>query len=255
MLGLATAAPAQADITNELAYSCAVSDLGITFDDPWTVDLTVGVDAQYDQGAAIAAPAITAAVTPGEDANTQMRALGITSLEGTASTKYSFGDTERTAELTIPKVDVPAEGSVTTTATGTGSAETAPAEDTTVDITAGNFTAQLTTDTGFVLNLACTAPADNAVGAVTIGEAAPPVEEPTTPPVEEPTTPPVEEPTTPPVEDTAGGDVAQPEVPEVVQTDGARGDSSKAPLALGGLLFAGAGAGAVVVARRKATQH
>ncbi|NYF98807.1 DUF6801 domain-containing protein [Janibacter cremeus] len=175
MMGIATAVPAQADVGTTLNYTCSVTDLGIDFEDPWSVNLTVGVDEQYDQGAEIAAPEITAEVTPGEDAQQRLRDLSIKTLEGTADTTYSFGGTERTAQLTVPETAVSDDPTdfVTTSATGTGSAETAPNEDTTVGITAGDFTAALTTDTGFVLNLGCTAPAENAIGTITIGESAP----------------------------------------------------------------------------------
>ncbi|MGO1166143.1 MAG: DUF6801 domain-containing protein [Janibacter sp.] len=53
---------------------------------------------------------------------------------------------------------------------------------------------------------------------------------------------------------------ADPQVPQVVQTDGLTPattpqDDNTAALALGGLLLAGAGAGTVLVARRRAVQH
>ena len=198
LTGIAVSVPANADVTGELAYSCAVSDLGIQFTDPWKVAFTLGVDETYEQGAAITAPSITAAVTPGTDAHEKMRSLSIKSLEGTSDASYTFGGTERSATLEVAKVDVPEAGDVTVVATGAGADELAPMEDTELDITAGDFTAALTTDTGFVLNLACTAPADATVGTVTIGN--PTTSEPTTsePTTSEPTTsePTTSEPTT-----------------------------------------------------------
>ena len=171
MMGIVSAAPAAADVSANLDYTCSVSDLGIDFSDAWKVNMTVGVDEQVEPGAAIPEPAITAEVTPGADAHESMRDLGIKTLEGTADATYSFGDEGREAALTVDQVEVPDEGEVTTIATGTGQAETAPAEDSTVDITAGDFTAALTTDTGFVLNLACAAPDDAVIGSIQVGEA------------------------------------------------------------------------------------
>ena len=69
LAGIAVSVPANADVTGELAYSCAVSDLGIQFEDPWQVAFTLGVDETYEQGAAVTAPSITAEVTPGADAH------------------------------------------------------------------------------------------------------------------------------------------------------------------------------------------
>ncbi|GAA8850989.1 hypothetical protein DUHN55_36210 [Helicobacter pylori] len=198
LTGIAVSVPANADVTGELAYSCAVSDLGIQFTDPWKVAFTLGVDETYEQGAAITAPSITAAVTPGTDAHEKMRSLSIKSLEGTSDASYTFGGTERSATLEVAKVDVPEAGDVTVVATGAGADEVAPMEDTELDITAGDFTAALTTDTGFVLKVSCTAPADATVGTVTIGN--PTTSEPTTsePTTSEPTTsePTTSEPTT-----------------------------------------------------------
>ncbi|UTT65589.1 hypothetical protein NMQ01_12895 [Janibacter sp. CX7] len=198
LAGIAVSVPANADVTGELAYSCSVPDQGIQFADPWQVAFTLGVDETYEQGAAITAPSITAEVTPGADAHEKMRSLSIKSLEGTADAGYTFGETERSTTLSVAKVDVPETGDVTVVATGTGADEVAPMEDTELDITAGDFTAALTTDTGFVLKVSCTAPADATVGTVTIGN--PTTSEPTTsePTTSEPTTsePTTSEPTT-----------------------------------------------------------
>lgn len=78
---------------------------------------------------------------------------------------------------------------------------------------------------------------------------------PTEPAPTEPTEPTDPQPTTP-----APAGPAEPEVPEVVQTDGLTqagqtGDEQPVAFALGGLLLAGAGAGTVLVARRRASQH
>ncbi len=279
-LGLATAAPAQADVTGSLEYTCEVTNEGLEqqFEDPWAVDLTVGAPEQVEKGAEIPAPDITAEVTPGEDAAAKLSSLGVKSLEGTADTAYTVGEEERSAELTIEKTDVPADGTATTVATGTGQAETAPDEDTNLPISAGNFTAELTTDTGFVMNIACTAPSENEIGTIQVGEGGGSAEEPgdgtedpgtgeeepgdgTEEPgagEEEPSEggdqPAGEEPTEEPAGEEPAGDAGQPEVPEVVQTDGGalkEERSTNAALGLGGLALIGAGAVLSARARRR----
>ena len=264
MLGLASAAPAQAEVSGSLDYTCSETGQNINFTDPWKVALTLDVPEAVAQGETIPAGAVTAKVTPGADATQTMQGLGVKTLKGTGSTTYTLGDGEaRDIALEVPQTDVPATGEVSVEATGQSTQETAPAEDTNLPITAGDFTADLENQDGFIFKISCTAPADATVGTIAVGDATPPAEEPDdepTAPADEPTAP-TEDPSAPaedtpaPAEDPASGDAAQPEVPGVVQTDGVRGDDSATPLALGGLLLAGAGAGAVVVARRKAAQH
>ena len=83
--------------------------------------------------------------------------------------------------LTVPKTDVPATGTVSVDATGESTEETAPAEDVNVPITAGDFTAELANQDGFVFKIECTAPEDATVGTVAVGDAEPPAEEPEPP--------------------------------------------------------------------------
>lgn len=269
LMGVATAAPASAEVTGSLEYTCQEVGQNIQFTDPWTVDLTLDVPKAVEQGETIPAGGITATVTPGADATQTMQGLGVTSLEGTAETTYTFGEggTARDVALTVPKTDVPATGTVSVDATGESTEETAPAEDVNVPITAGDFTAQLENQDGFVFQIECTAPEDATVGTVAVGDAEPPAEEPEEPAEpEEPSDPPADDTEEPPADDTGAGDdagagsgdAAEPEVPGVVQTDGvANGSALTSPtaIALGGLLLAGAGASTVVVARRKAAQH
>lgn len=269
LMGVATAAPASAEVTGSLEYTCQEVGQNIQFTDPWTVDLTLDVPEAVEQGETIPAGGITATVTPGADATQTMQGLGVTSLEGTAETTYTFGEggTARDVALTVPKTDVPATGTVSVDATGESTEETAPAEDVNVPITAGDFTAQLENQDGFVFQIECTAPEDATVGTVAVGDAEPPAEEPEEPAEpEEPSDPPADDTEEPPADDTGAGDdagagsgdAAEPEVPGVVQTDGvANGSALTSPtaIALGGLLLAGAGASTVVVARRKAAQH
>ncbi|WP_434967642.1 DUF6801 domain-containing protein [Janibacter indicus] len=283
LMGVATAAPASAEVTGSLEYTCEEVGQNIQFTDPWTVDLTLDVPEAVEQGETIPAGAVTATVTPGADATETMQGLGVTSLEGTAETTYTFGEggTARDVALTVPKTDVPATGTVSVDATGESTEETAPAEDVNVPITAGDFTAQLENQDGFIFQIECTAPEDATVGTVAVGDAEPPAEEPEEPAEpEEPSDPPAEpeEPSDPPADDTeeppaddtgsgddagddagaGSGDAGEPEVPGVVQTDGVTAGSaltSPTAIALGGLLLAGAGASTVVVVRRKAAQH
>lgn len=156
MIGIASAAPAQAAISSDLDYTCALTNAGLEADfvDPWAVNLSVDVPDQVEQGTAIEAPEIKATVVPGDDAAERLRSLNVATVEGTAEAMYSVGDNERTASLTIPTTEVPASGDITNVATGTGEAETAPEEDTDLDVIAGDFTTDLTTDSGFVLNIA-----------------------------------------------------------------------------------------------------
>lgn len=284
MMGIATATPASAEpVTGELEYTCSVPDQNIEFEEPWTVELTLPIEDQVDPGETIPAGDITASVTPGSDAVERLQSLEVTSLEGSADTTYTFGEgEERDVELTVPQTDVPTEdgASFSTEATGESTEETAPDEDGTVDIVAGDFTAALQDDDDppFVFNIECEAPEDAKVGTVAVGDAEVPDdgdegEDPGD--GDEGEEPPAEDDggEEPPAEDDGAGDDAgedegagddagddagagEAEVPDVVQTDGAQAASGMdTSLALGGLLLAGAGAGAVVVARRKATQH
>ena len=259
MIGIASATPAQAEVNGSLEYTCTETGQGIDFEDPWKVDLTLDIPEAVEQGETIPAGAIDATVTPGQDATEKMQGLGVKTLKGTGETTYTFaeGGEARTVELEVPQVDVPAEGEVSVTASGQSTEETAPNEDVNAPITAGDFTADLENQDGFVFKIECTAPEDAEVGTVAVGDVEPPAQE--EPEEEEP---PAEDDGSgddgageeqPPAE--GGDDAGQPEVPGVVQTDGGSMGPDSGALALGGLLLAGAGAGAVVVARRKAAQH
>lgn len=265
MLGLASATPAQAEVAGSLDYTCSEKGQNIDFTDPWKVDLTLDIPDKVEQGETIPAGAVTAKVTPGADATQTMQGLNVKTLKGTGATTYTLGESGEARDITleVPQTDVPATGEVSVTATGKSTEETAPNEDVNLPITAGDFTADLENQDGFVFKIECTAPADATVGNVAVGAAEPPVEEPgdgTEEPGDgtEDDTGSTEEPSTPADEgsDDAGtGDAGDPEVPGVVQTDGVQ-ESSTSPLALGGgLLLAGAGAGLVISARRKASQH
>ncbi|UTT65588.1 hypothetical protein NMQ01_12890 [Janibacter sp. CX7] len=267
MIGIAAATPASAEVTGSLDYSCKEVGQNITFTDPWTVDLTLDVPETVEQGETIPAGAIKATVTPGADATQTMQGLGVKTLEGTAATTYTFGEggEARDVALTVPKTDVPATGTVSVDATGESTEETAPAEDVNVPITAGDFTAELANQDGFIFKIECTAPEDATVGTVAVGDAEPPAEEPE-PPADGGDDPATDDPATDdgagsgdapaddaPAEEPAGDAPAgEPEVPGVVQTDDAvQSATSPTAIALGGLLLAAAGASTVVVARRR----
>ena len=171
MVGIATATPAQAEVSGTLEYQCSVPDQGQEFEDPWTVALTIDIPDQVEPGESIPAGSITADVTPDAVATDLMRGLNVEYLEGSANTSYTFGEGEANdIELDVPRTDIPDEGSVTVTGTGTSVAETAPEEEGEVDIVAGDFTAALENQDGFVFNIECTAPEDNTVGSITVGE-------------------------------------------------------------------------------------
>jgi hypothetical protein len=186
--------------TKTVNYSCSVTDLGITFQQPWTVSMTTDLPASVEPGATVPAPSITANVTTGDDATAQMRALNIKSVEGRSTANYSVGETKGKAELTVAKTTVPASGNLTTVAKGSGESFTAPTTAGSLDVKAADFTATLTTETGFVLNIGCTpaAGADTTIGTIQVGNA--PTTEPTTP-TTDPTTP-TTDPTTPTTEPT-----------------------------------------------------
>ena len=257
MMGIASAAPAQAAVTGSLAYTCGVANEGLeqTFDDPWNVDLTFDVPEQVEAGATIPAGAITAEVTPGEDATERIQSLNVTSLEGSGETSYTFGDGEsRDVVLEVAQTDVPAEGGIAVTATGTSVEETAPAEDGKAPIVAGDFTADLANQDGFIFNIECTAPDDGTVANITVGEDGE-GDNGTDEPGEGDNDTPGEgdnDTDTPGEGDNGAG---EPEVPGVVQTDDMTQSNNAAAIALGGLLFAGVGAGLVTVARRRQAQN
>lgn len=280
MLGLASATPAQAEVAGSLNYTCSEKGQNIDFKDPWKVDLALDIPDKVEQGETIPAGAVTAKVTPGADATATMQGLNVKTLKGTGKTTYTLGESGEARDITleVPQTDVPATGEVSVTATGKSTEETAPNEDVNLPITAGNFTADLENQDGFIFKIECTAPTDATVGNVAVGAAEPPAEEPgggteepgddtgstddPSAPTEDPSAP-AEDPSAPADEgtddagsgDAGAGDSGDPEVPGVVQTDGVQ-DSSTAPLALGGgLLLAGAGAGLVISTRRKASQH
>ncbi|KNX36859.1 DUF6801 domain-containing protein [Luteipulveratus halotolerans] len=168
-LGLSGPATAQASSSGPsvsagpvtLQYSCKLTDLGTVFNDPWTAEVSADLPTEVAAGASVPGPAVTAKVTTGADAADQLRALNVKTLEGTSAAGYSLAGAvtspgARTASLTVPQVAVPDTGVVTTTASGTGAAETAASTPGTITVSVGDFTADLTTDSGFVAHVGCT---------------------------------------------------------------------------------------------------
>lgn len=168
----ATAPQAHADAIG-LAYNCKVSDLGNEFQDAWRVDVSADVPTTVEPGQTITAPAVTAKVTPGEDAVQLLRNTNNKTItSGTADAEYTVGGKARTVKLTVggTPVTIPSAGTpLVTTATGKGQTETAPASGT-VRVVVGDFTARLVTDSGFIANIACTLPSsqDGEVARITV---------------------------------------------------------------------------------------
>ena len=292
MAGIATAAPAQA-ATIDLEYTCTYTVLNvgeIDGDNAVDVQLDVALPETSQVGDEID-PDVTATVTiPDSRRDALYSLLSVRSIDGPGEeeaaaedgglnassarneAQFSLSDgTEAQAgsiPLEIPMTEVPDAGDLEVTATGVADAVTLEQAGT-YTLTAGDFQGYIRgyNDNGdYTTNvtLDCTlASTDATVGTVTVEEASgptgpEPTEEPTEP-TEEPTEP-AEEPTEEAPAEEPTEDAGQPEVPAVVQTDGltpaamTRGDDTAA-LALGGLALAGAGAGTVLVVRRRAAQH
>ncbi|WP_446666152.1 DUF6801 domain-containing protein [Flexivirga sp. B27] len=161
-----TSSPAHAATTTELSYSCSAPAIGLTFTDPWTVDVETDYPTSVAAGAALHTTYLNADVTLGDDAAIQFRALGVGSWSGSAKLSYAVSGAvttpgDRSAELTVDTTTMPATGPVTTTATGTAADETAAAEPGTATVAAGDLTADLTTDAGVPIQIECSLP-DNA---------------------------------------------------------------------------------------------
>ena len=157
----ASSSPSVSAGTVSLQYSCKLTDLGTVFNDPWTAEVSADLPAEVAAGSSVPGPAVTAKVTTGADAADQLRALNVKTVEGTSVAGYSVSGAvadpgARTADLTVPQVAVPETGVITTTASGTGAAETAASTPGTVTVSVGDFTADLTTDSGFVAHVGCT---------------------------------------------------------------------------------------------------
>lgn len=282
MMGLATAVPAQAaTITQSYECSFDVLNVGVTYDAaPVQVELTADVPATVEVGDEINS-AVTATVTIQNEQREalygllQVRAVdgpdaaGAAAEDGGLNTKnarnqasFTLSNGTDSAEgiipLEVPNTTVPDAGDLVVQATGAVAPISADAAGTyTVD--AGDFQAYIrgygeNGDYKTNITMDCTNVSEiTTLATVEVTEATDP--EPTDPDPSDPGTTP--EPTAT-VGDGDDDGSTDPETPGVVQTDDATvlsGDNNAA-LLLGGVLLAGAGAGAVTIARRRSgSQH
>lgn len=160
-ISLSSAPSADAATSAPLDYNCEATVFGSVIPQGiWTATVTSDQPASVEVGASIPAPNISAAVTTSDSAANTLRGLGETNVSGTSVAGYTLGGESRTANLTIPNTPVPAAGKLTTTASGSGQAETAPATPGTIDVKVGDFTANIQTYKGttpdLVLPVKCT---------------------------------------------------------------------------------------------------
>ena len=165
-MAVGISAPAHA-ATKSLSYACS-TQVGAA--GTWTAVASVDLPTQVDVGAAIPAPKVNATVTTSTSAADQLRSLNVKTVGGTSAAEYTVGSNARTADLTIPTTNIPSTGPVVTSASGTGTAETAPSAPTTLAVKVGDFTATLTTDSGFILHVTCTLNAgqDTTIGSIQV---------------------------------------------------------------------------------------
>lgn len=291
MMGLATAVPAQAaTVTQDYTCSFDVLNVGVTYDAaPVQVELTADVPATVEQGTEISS-AVTAKVTiQDEQRDALYGLLGVRAVDGPDAAGAAAEDgglnsknarnqanftlsngtdsAEGTIPLEVPVTVVPDAGELVVSATGAVAPIKADGVGTyTVD--AGDFQAYIrgyenADGTGYKTNITmdCTnVSTDTAITTVEVTEAS---SEPTDPdPSGTATDEPTDPGTTPPEPSATVGDgddgASDPETPGVVQTDDASvlSGGNNAALLLGGVLLAGAGAGAVTIARRRSgSQH
>ena len=192
-----TAGQATAATTAPLQYRCEANVFGqVVQQGTWTAEVTVDLPSQVTVGATIPAPAISAKVTTSTDAANTLRFLGETEVDGTSVAKYTLAGQDRSANLTIGRTAVPTSGALTTTATGTGAAETAPTAPGSLEVAVGDFTARIQTykngTPDLLLPITCTLTAgqDAKVGTIDVVAAETTTTEPTTsePTTTEPTT-------------------------------------------------------------------
>lgn len=214
---LATAPSADAaEVT--LDYNCTANVFGTQVDQGvWNVTIEADIPESVEPGAEIPAPNITATVVTSPEAADTLRGLDQETVEGTSAATYSVDDTERTANLTIPVTQVPDSGPITTVASGTGQAETAPETPGTVTVTVGDFTADLTAKNAngdpFEIPLTCTVAEgqDTTLATITVGDTGP---EPSPSPTDSPTASPTDPSPTPTDPEPTDSPTASPTDPE-----------------------------------------
>lgn len=176
---LATAPTADAaEVT--LDYNCTANVFGQQLDQGvWNVTIEADIPETVEPGAQIPAPNITATVVTSPEAANTLRGLKQETVEGTSAATYTVDGADRTANLTIPVTDVPDSGPITTVASGSGQAETAPDTPGTVEVTVGDFTADLTAKNAngdpFEIPLTCTVAEgqDTTLATIQVGETGP----------------------------------------------------------------------------------
>ncbi|YAL83728.1 DUF6801 domain-containing protein [Dermacoccaceae bacterium W4C1] len=138
-------APADA-ASKTFSYSCTtnVPGLGDVDTSTWSVTIDVDLPAQVTAGEEVDAPAVTAAATVPSNVVGLLNLIQGTAVAGTATADYSIDGTEFDAALTIPSTSVPASGTMVANASGSGTSNPqAPPEETTSEVTVGDFVAQL----------------------------------------------------------------------------------------------------------------
>ncbi|MFC6704145.1 DUF6801 domain-containing protein [Flexivirga alba] len=178
--GIAVSGPAHAATTTKLAYTCSAPAIGLTFSDPWSVSVQTDYPATAPAGASFTSTHFDASVTAGDDAATQFRALAVNSWSGSVKFSYAVSGAvaspgDRSSTLTVPTTTLPATGPVVTEAKGAAAPEHAGDKPGTATVTAGDFKASLTTDSGVPVEIDCTLAAgqDATVASVDVTAASP----------------------------------------------------------------------------------
>lgn len=154
---------ASASTTPALKYNCSAKVFGTTQSQGvWTATVSAALPAKVAKNATIPVVKITAKVNTSTSAADTLRSLSVKNVKGSSNASYTTSGAvvspgSRTASLTVPTTSIPKTGALTTTATGTAKAEKAGKTAGSVVVKVGNFTADLTTDSGFKIPTTCTA--------------------------------------------------------------------------------------------------
>lgn len=177
--------------TISLKYDCTASAFGASLPQgEWTAAVTVDLPQSVNVGDKIPAPAVTAKVTTSTTAGDTMRSLQVTKINGTSDAAYTFGSQQATSKLTIGDTPIPTSGAITTTASGSGEAATAPSTPQDVKVNIGDFTGTLNAYTAssgdspaLTLGLTCTLVKgqNTQIGVVHVVDPNAPTSEPTSP--------------------------------------------------------------------------
>lgn len=157
--GIAVSGTAHA-ATTKLGYTCSAPAIGLTFSDPWSVNVRADYPATAQPGASFAGAHLDASVTAGDDAATQFRAIGVSSWSGSVQFSYAVSGAvaspgDRSSTLTVPTTTLPATGPAILAAAGATAGEHAATTPGTATVTAGDFTASLITESGVPVEIDC----------------------------------------------------------------------------------------------------